>query len=473
MNSEIASHVCLPEPNLAFHPDRTSDREVHPLRGLLRFGPYSAGLVPDPIRVATIAPVGEGHRLYDFMKELNSVFTPSERKDYLPEWPGFHSVFGLRMRGAGSGCHMELDAQLESEFRGSPKPHIVLAERLVRAIQNLEGRRSEYDVLFIYIPQRWSAGYTGGPADEFDLHDHLKATTAKRRLPVQLVREDKAIAYPCRASVMWRIGLALYAKAGGVPWKLAETDPETAHIGISYAVRPPESDRPRFVTCCSQVFDAEGAGLEFVAYDANEVEVHRDNPFLSRTEMFRVMTRSLDLYRRRHAGRSPRRVMVHKTTEFKRDEVDGCMEAFHLCEAVDLVQIIEDVGWRGVRIEGSAGATKGRPAAFPVPRGTLVGLSPREALFWTHGDVQGVKKGGSYFQGARSTPRPIRLVRHAGHGTWDDTARAVLGLSKMDWNNDALYDPLPVTIGYAKVLAGVVKRMQGLGSTPYQFRFFM
>ncbi|CAA9454426.1 MAG: Piwi domain protein [uncultured Rubrobacteraceae bacterium] len=44
---------------------------------------------------------------------------------------------------------------------------------------------------------------------------------------------------------------------------------------------------------------------------------------------------------------------------------------------------------------------------------------------------------------------------------------------KMNWNNDALYDPLPVTLGYAKVLARVVKRMRGLGSAPYQFRFFM
>ena len=43
----------------------------------------------------------------------------------------------------------------------------------------------------------------------------------------------------------------------------------------------------------------------------------------------------------------------------------------------------------------------------------------------------------------------------------------------MDWNNDALYDALPVTIEYAKVLARVVKRMPVLGSIPYQFRFFM
>jgi hypothetical protein len=37
MRSEVATHVCLPEPKLAFHPDRSSDREIHPLRGLLRF----------------------------------------------------------------------------------------------------------------------------------------------------------------------------------------------------------------------------------------------------------------------------------------------------------------------------------------------------------------------------------------------------------------------------------------------------
>ncbi|MEW5744420.1 MAG: hypothetical protein AB1805_03125 [Nitrospirota bacterium] len=407
------------------------------------------------------------------MRELKVVAKATERVDYLPEWPGFHRVFGLHMRSAGAGCHIELDKELEVELRASSTPHIVLADRLIRTIQGLEAQRDKFDVLFIYIPKRWMPAFTGGPGEDFDLHDHLKAATATRRLPVQLVREDKALAYPHRASVMWRIGLALYTKAGGVPWKLADVDPETAYIGISYAVRPPDSERPRFVTCCSQVFDAEGSGLEFIAYDTHEVEVQRENPFLSRTEMFRVMTRSMDLYRRRHAGRSPRRVMVHKTTEFKKDEIDGCMEALHLCEAVDLVQIVEDVGWRGVRVDLDTGTERGKPAPFPVSRGTLVGLGPREALLWTHGDVRGISDRRAYFQGARSTPRPVRLVRHAGHGPWDETARAILALSKMDWNNDALYDPLPVTIGYAKVLARVVKRMRGLGSAPYQFRFFM
>lgn len=475
MTSKIAPHIQLPEPELAFHPDRTSDREIHPLKGLLRFGPYSKTLVPDPIRVATITPYGEGKKLYKFLSALKSSSTPAERLEYLPRWPGFQRVFGLHMRAAGGACHLELDSVLESEFTASPHPHVVLADRIVRAIQSLDVRRTDFDVLFIYIPQRWSAGYVGGPDEDFDLHDHIKAFCAARRLPVQLVREDKAVVYSCRASVMWRIGLALYSKAGGIPWKLADTDSETAYIGVSYAVRPVDSERPRFVTCCSQVFDADGAGLEFVAYDADEngVEVQRDNPFLSRTEMFRVMSRSLDLYRRRHAGRSPRRVMVHKTTEFKPEEVDGCMEALHLCETVDLVQIVEDVKWRGIKMSQKGDSTRGVPTRYPVNRGTVVGLGPFDALLWTHGDVEGIIDRRSYFQGGRGTPRPIRIVRHAGHGPWDDTANAILGLSKMNWNNDALYDPLPVTVGYAKVLARIVKRMSGLGASPYQYRFFM
>ena len=236
MISQIASHVRLPEPTLVFHPDRRSDQERHPLRGLLKYGPYSAGFVPDPIGVATLAPNRESCRLYDFMKKLNSDFDLQERKDYLPSWPGFHTVFGLHMRGAGRGCHEEVSSQIDTDLNGSHRPHITIADHLVRAIQRLEAHRNKFEVLFIYLPQRWELGFGGGSNDDFDLHDHLKAYTAARGMPIQLVREDRAVAYHCQASVMWRIGLALYVKAGGVPWKLAEFDPETAHIGISYAV---------------------------------------------------------------------------------------------------------------------------------------------------------------------------------------------------------------------------------------------
>src|SRR3546814_4790806 len=80
--------------------------------------------------------------------------------------------------------------------------------------------------------------------------------------------------------------------------------------------------------------------------------------------MFRVITRSMTLYRHRHGGRSPRRVMVHKSTEFKDAEVLGCFEALPLCEAVDLIQVVEDVGWRGARWERDQANSGGKAAAF-------------------------------------------------------------------------------------------------------------
>src|SRR3546814_5882226 len=85
--------------------------------------------------------------------------------------------------------------------------------------------------------------------------------------------------------------------------------------------------------------------------------------------------------------------------------------ALPLCEAVDLIQVVEDVGWRGARWERDQANSGGKAAAFPIKRGSLIGLGEREALLWMHGAVEtlGPK---TNFQGQRGTPRPIRLVRH-------------------------------------------------------------
>jgi len=173
MSSEISPHIILPEAKLAFHAERPEDTEIHPLRGLLKFGPYSKGLVPGPIRVATIAPFKDGQPLYDFMKELNQSFPATERKDYLQPWPGFGNVFGTKMTGAAKDCHLQLPETLEGDLDRSETPHVVLTEALTRALQLLEARRSEFDVVFIYVPIRWKRGFEGAPYEGFDLHDHL------------------------------------------------------------------------------------------------------------------------------------------------------------------------------------------------------------------------------------------------------------------------------------------------------------
>jgi hypothetical protein len=110
----------------------------------------------------------------------------------------------------------------------------VLAERLTQAIGSLETRRHEFDVLLILLPDRWSAGFWGGPDEDFDLHDYLKAITAARAIPMQIVQEGRALQYSCRCSVMWRLSIAMYTKAGGVPWKLADAPEPSSAMSTVY-----------------------------------------------------------------------------------------------------------------------------------------------------------------------------------------------------------------------------------------------
>ena len=478
----MPSHSLVGEPELVFHPERPQDRHTHPLRGLLEHGPFSRALintVMDPIRVASIYPAGFRERTRAFFREFEMRHAAKERKAYLIDFPGFSRIFGLRLSMSIPEAQIELPTTLDGEISSAKQPHLRLAEALTGALNRLNGFQNEFDVVLIYLPNRWAAGFRS-ELDGFDLHDYLKAIGAARGIPTQLVREDSALEYFCRASVMWRLGIALYCKAGGVPWKLADQDPETAYIGLSYALRftpEEEADKPRFVTCCSQVFDSDGAGLQFLAYETDDAQLDRDreNPFLSRSEMRRVMARSLSLYQRRHGGRSPKRVVVHKSTEFKEAEVDGCFDAFHACESVDLYQIQQETIWRGVQINAPRDPRQriGEASMYPCSRGTFLALGTREILLWTQGNAPQATGGRDYYKEGKSVPAPIILKRFAGHGGWHDPARAVLGLSKMNWNNDSLYDRLPVTLSYASILARTIKRMPIIRARPYEFRFFM
>lgn len=69
--------------------------------------------------------------------------------------------------------------------------------------------------------------------------------------------------------------------------------------------------------------------------------------------------------------------------------------------------------------------------------------------------------------GSRHFPSPLLITRDAGAGPLERTAHDVLALTKMDWNNDALYDPVPVTIRYSQTLARVIGHTSGLPGAAY------
>ena len=460
----------LPEPLLAFgdrHQQRGTDS--HPLRGLAQHGPYSGTLLAgflDAIRVGVIAPPDQANIAGRIVDELRAHHRPRERLDYLVDYTGFRPTFDVDISAAGPDGTVLLPGDLDARLTAAADPRRVLADAIDAALSAAARNRSAFDVLLVRLPERWEPWFRG--PDDFNLRHSLKAAAARRGLATQIILDD-ALTYADRCSVAWRLAIALYTKAGGVPWKLAETRPGTAYVGIGYALR--SSATARFVRCVAQVFDDRGTGLEFVGYTAAEEDGTRidgDNPYLNRRQMHAVLGRGVQLYQAQHEGRLPQRVVVHKTTPFTALETEGAFDALGRVADVELIQVQHDTPWRGVR-----GTGDGKPDSWPVLRGSIINLSDRDLLVWTQGNAPAVARRANFYKEGRGVPHPVVLSRFAGHSDAEEVAAEVLALSKMDWNNDALYNHIPVTIAYAKDLAQTLRRFPSLAGGPFHFRHFM
>ncbi len=476
-DSHLPPFTLLEEPLLTFSPN-DQQLDVNPLRGLDQHGPYSNYTFPlytPELRIATISPSDKWVNLRSLVDILRTNHSPSDRKEYVPAFRNFNNVFGVNLIAAPSTAHIKWPSDLNLLGHEGP-PHVRLLHTIKNSMDRLSLVRDQFDLALVYLPDSWQSAFK---APGFDAHDEIKAIGAAYTIPTQVIN-DRAFTFNYKASLAWRLSIALYTKAGGIPWKLAPLKgvPEnTAYIGLAYALRSTLT-KSHYVTCCSQVFDADGGGMQFVAFEARDpvkdIEEARKNPYLSRNDMRAVLARSLTLYQTRNGGLLPRRLVVHKTTSFKEQELDGALEAMSSIPEVECVEITSSPGWRGVWLKKSQSGTRpSEPDRYPVPRGTMLQTSGASALVWVAGNAPRASFRGEFYQGKKSIPRPIKLVRHAGGSPMEIAALEVLALTKMDWNNDALYDPVPVTIRYSQRLAKTIANVPTLPGKAYPYRLFM
>ena len=159
----------------------------------------------------------------------------------------------------------------------------------------------------------------------------------------------------------------------GTRAKCGPVGPRRGRVGLPYGFTK-NVPHPGNANAARQRRDASMQASLFEANDAitDEAEARR-NPFLSQTDMRAVLTRSLRLYLEGHAGRVPRRLVIHKTTAFTEGELQGVQDVTQSIPEVECVEIGSSSAWRGVwMVEAPAKQPSIQPAWFPVPRGTMV-----------------------------------------------------------------------------------------------------
>lgn len=437
---------------------------VNQLVGLIKDGPYDYvyRTVRNPIKLAVLSCKEYANNILEHLNSLNEKTIENESEGFLKDYNGFKSVYkkDLIIPNIGSSLSILYD---------DPFNHLKTAEEyydfLITKINLLFDKRNDFDVLIVYIPNIAKKLRVNNC---FDLHDAIKLYCANNQIKVQIV-EDKSIKNNQKLKVKWGLSSGIYVKSNGELWQPKYFNDDTAFIGISYSMLPDG----KYYVGCSQLFDSCGNGMRLIVNQLKDPKILRKNPHMTKEDAAYIVGNLLRAYYQSAPITKIKRVVVHKTTPFIDDEIEGINLALSGIEKVELIQIQESTGWRAILFKNEYNS---EPQAFGIKRGTTVQLDNNTLLLWTHGCVKDLELKGNlnYYKGGRSIPIPIMVRRYQGDSSGDMLVNELLMLTKMNWNSgDNLYKNLPVTIDFSKIVARMSKQNIITHNKSYDFRYFM
>lgn len=168
----------------------------------------------------------------------------------------------------------------------------------------------------------------------------------------------------------------------------------------------------------------------------------------------------------------PKRVVIHKRTPFRNDEIKGLVDSLSSAgiQDVELIEITYEDDLKCFALNYNCSDAD----AFPVLRGLCFPLNNNTMYLYTHGISPSVKAANrKYFQGGKSVPLPLKVIRHYGSSNMAQIANEILGLSRMNWNSFNLYSKLPCTIESSNQIAQIGWMLSQFEGSLYDYRFFM
>lgn len=343
------------------------------------------------------------------------------------------------------------DALIENIAKTPPKPNIIIIALTPEMVENAHS---------VQISKNFHLNFRRA----------LKAKTMKHDIPLQLIQRNTITgtgkaSRQDEATRAWNFCAAQYYKADGVPWRPVGLEKDVCFIGVGFYVTEETKNQLTIRAGVAQAFDYLGQGLIVRGDDFswNPVKMGR-SPHLSATDSANLIERTLKEYVTQN-GSPPRRVVIHKTTEFwgaehpEYNELDGFQEGidrvFPNCET-DFVALRQGQ----IRLF--------REGKYPPLRGTYFNIENAAHFLYTIGYIPNLETSPSSY-----VPLPWQITQHVGGSEPKELLREVLALTKMNVNNCSFADGTPITISFAQNIGEIMKHVPLNQSIQSSYKFYM
>lgn len=308
-------------------------------------------------------------------------------------------------------------------------------------------------------PVEQDAEDSGEPELELNFRRALKARAMKYNTPIQLLREyvlHDSNKSQDAATKAWNFCTALYYKGlQTIPWKLEvdENKPKVCFVGIGFYR---SRDKKTIQTSLAQIFNENGKG---VILRGTPVMEDKDDkkPHLTYEQSLGLLKDALTKYKFA-TGTIPGRMVLHKTSKYYEDELDGFIQAmqdFGITE-FDIVTVMET----DLRFF--------RNNLYPPVRGSMFSLTEQRHILYTRGSVHQYQTyPGMYI------PAPLEVRIVSSVSSVKTVCKEILGLTKMNWNNTQFDNKYPITIGCARRVGEIMKYLAENEQPKESYAFYM
>jgi hypothetical protein len=488
----------LGEPKLLFG---SGGMSIDPRLGLARFGPYSTSDtgVRD-ISIGIIGPERETGELQGWLEYCQNPIPGKEGSLNLdPHFPGFGQAFRSRFSVSHSWELIIPRSKLQASLadndpvkrfertvelycervvaaaESQPYPQVILfalpqdlldrcsSVRPGRGPRRRKVRSAKIDprqLKFFFAEEDLDTIEESAETREVyrNFRRAVKVRIMRWGIPIQLATpklwQHRADAqHP--ATKAWNFCTGMFFKAGDVPWMWADMPAGTCYVGIGFY--RPANDRSSMRTSLAQVFTNRGDGL-VIRGQKFEKEDQYSAPHMPPDLATDLMRRAIESYTTANNGIPPAHLVVHKTSRYWPDELEGLQSA-----ATDVpYQTYTTLDERDIRFVRYM-------KDYPPLRGTLCTIEgAEEAFLFTRGSVT-VKQSypGPY------VPKPLVIVEHIGDSPLERIAKEILGLSKMNWNSALIANLYPITVQFAGRVGDILSAAGPSDPIASQFRFYM